>query len=506
MRCLLPPACLLLLAALPCALAGQSFPNLRWHKFYDNHSDDVARKLIRCTDGNLLLAGNSHIRDRSGQRCTDLWFIKVTPEGDMIWEQEIALPDCEELGGLVAGRNGEIAFAGLSRRQEDSPQGRRFQSSALIGQLSAEGEVEWLQALGSGGRDEVRALAEGAGGERVYAGLLHSALPGQQASGRGQAWLFQQPSGADPGFQAQAGGSGTDWAEGLAVCAAGDLILCGSSFSADWGDQNLSRAGGAFVARFSARGLIRWARTFPAPGGASLRALCEAPDGRIFAAGSQASGPYQPGDFWWMRLTAEGKLIERFALPGPHDEQILSLSPCAAGGYVMGGYSLPAPGSGPYLKGGEDFWVLRIDSRGELLWRSTFGGPAHERCADVLEYSPGVYYALGEKRNTFQGQPGRSDRDFWLLQIGEYPPDSIQASIFVRAREFRISRNTPTRFRAEYAFGERFLWDFGDGSSSNEEQPLKTYEYPGAYRVQLTVFANEHCSQTVFLDRLLEVW
>jgi len=84
--------------------------------------------------------------------------------------------------------------------------------------------------------------------------------------------------------------------------------------------------------------------------------------------------------------------------------------------------------------------------------------------------------------------------------------DSIEAGIFVRADDYRINRQTPTRFRARYRYGDRFLWDFGDGTTSREEQPLKTYDLPGVYEVRLTVFVNDQCYQTVTLPQKLEVW
>ncbi|MCB0841494.1 MAG: PKD domain-containing protein, partial [Bacteroidetes bacterium] len=88
----------------------------------------------------------------------------------------------------------------------------------------------------------------------------------------------------------------------------------------------------------------------------------------------------------------------------------------------------------------------------------------------------------------------------------ELPSDSIQAGIFVRGDDNKITRQQPTRFRARYKYGERFLWDFGDGTTSTEEQPLKTYDISGMYDVKLTVFVNENCQETIILNPPLEVW
>lgn len=43
---------------------------------------------------------------------------------------------------------------------------------------------------------------------------------------------------------------------------------------------------------------------------------------------------------------------------------------------------------------------------------------------------------------------------------------------------------------------ESFLWDFGDGNSSTEEDPDHTYEEPGVYTVCITVFGVDGCEDT----------
>jgi PKD repeat protein len=61
------------------------------------------------------------------------------------------------------------------------------------------------------------------------------------------------------------------------------------------------------------------------------------------------------------------------------------------------------------------------------------------------------------------------------------------------------------RFRARYKHGKYFDWDFGDGTRSEEEQPLKAYARPGEYEVSLTVSIDNTCSRTIRLEKPLIV-
>ncbi|MEL6135058.1 MAG: PKD domain-containing protein, partial [Bacteroidota bacterium] len=187
------------------------------------------------------------------------------------------------------------------------------------------------------------------------------------------------------------------------------------------------------------------------------------------------------------------------------NEYLTSLALCQNGGFIFGGYSTPRGKIGTLNKGEDDFWMIRTDARGRTVWQNTYGGPNNERCSDLIEYRKGVYFAIGQKLNDFS-EDKEGDEDFWMVKIEELPADSIEADIFIRAKNYKIDRLVPTRFRAKYKYGDRFLWDFGDGTTSTEEQPLKAYQLSGVYEVKLTVFVNETCEQTVTLPKKIEVW
>lgn len=54
--------------------------------------------------------------------------------------------------------------------------------------------------------------------------------------------------------------------------------------------------------------------------------------------------------------------------------------------------------------------------------------------------------------------------------------------------------------------GKFYLWDFGDGSISNETNPIHTYTSPGKYLVSLTVLADGACGSSIVKDSLIEVY
>ncbi|TAE46518.1 MAG: hypothetical protein EAZ89_19955 [Bacteroidetes bacterium] len=485
----------------PLAGVSQTFPHLSFQKFYDNGADDRPRSIVATNDGHLVLGGNSYFPD-SSKACSNVWVLKVSESGERLWEQEITLDGCEELRDMSACPDGGVLFAGVADTPLEHTEAgdEPYRADIFVGKLSAAGELEWLKHFGGSQSEQATGIVQGLNEEFMIAGISHSKdLDVGANQGMSDIWALKVNTSGELRGSYPAGEGGQELAFSISVCENGDFLLAGSSTSGDRGqawEQPL-------LLRIAPDGSLRWMRSIPMPLGGRAQGAAEASDGRIFVSGIQRSADGR-GDFWWARLTAEGKKITSQALSSSGDEGWLGIVPCDPEGFLLSGYA----DAGPQAKarGGEDFWLLRLDGKGNLVWRNTFGGPDHERAVDAVSFSPGVFYALGEKKNTFGENPARKDRDFWLLRIEEYPSDSIQADIFVRAKEYRINRDTPTRFRANSPYGERYLWDFGDGSTSTEAEPLKSYEFPGMYEITLTVYVNEHCSRTLKMERLLEVW
>lgn len=50
------------------------------------------------------------------------------------------------------------------------------------------------------------------------------------------------------------------------------------------------------------------------------------------------------------------------------------------------------------------------------------------------------------------------------------------------------------------------LWNFGDGGTSNDNNPSYAYQFAGLYNVSLTVFDNNGCSNTKTINELIEIF
>ncbi len=501
MRLLLITISLFLLAS---GAQAQYFPLLSYQKFYGKYGDDIPQKLIKTADGFLIVGGNSEVQNPDGTTHRNVWIMKIDTVGDLYWERELFLPNEQELRDMVASYDGGVVFAGVSAPTDHPERGSiEYAGDFFVGKIDSMGQLAWSRTFGGQQLDQAFAIARGPYREYLLAGGSHSEAGDVESNyGMSDVWLLKVDTRGNKRFSKQMGGSRSDWASCLVSCKNGDYVFAGFSNSPEVSDGPVHRFGNGLVVRISSSGITRWSKVFPVEGGGYFTDLIEDERGNLVLVGKKQESSRQ---FWFMKLADDGEVLSEKSF-GPHtDDHLTSISGCHDGGYLLGGYSRNSTGH-PYAKGGDDFWIFRTDSMGHIIWRKTFGGPNDERCADLLEYRPGLIFALGEKVNDFGESAGERRKDFWLLRIEEKPCDSLQSTIFIRTNEdFEITRDTRIRFKAMHKYSERFLWDFGDGTDSEEEKPLKAFHLPGMYRVKLTLFANEGCKQEVTSDEYLKV-
>ncbi|MCW4016747.1 MAG: hypothetical protein NWF06_10290 [Candidatus Bathyarchaeota archaeon] len=97
---------------------------------------------------------------------------------------------------------------------------------------------------------------------------------------------------------------------------------------------------------------------------------------------------------------------EEILYGGELDDEAAAIIQAGDGGFVIAGttYSFGA--------GDADFWLIKVDSSGNMEWNRTYGGPEADVTTDMIQTSDGGY-ALAGKTYSF----GAGESDFWLIKV-----------------------------------------------------------------------------------------
>jgi hypothetical protein len=111
-------------------------------------------------------------------------------------------------------------------------------------------------------------------------------------------------------------------------------------------------------------------------------------------------------DFYLLKLNAVGDSLWTRTFGGTFDEQGRCVKQTSDGGYIIAGKT-----SFSFGAGGDDIYLVRTDSSGNVVWSKTYGGAANDAAYSVQQTNDGGFITVGETQSF-----GAGDRDVYLVK------------------------------------------------------------------------------------------
>jgi hypothetical protein len=105
-------------------------------------------------------------------------------------------------------------------------------------------------------------------------------------------------------------------------------------------------------------------------------------------------------------------------LGGTEDDAAKDIVPTSRG-YLIAGSTQSLDGDITYLHGGQDYWIVSTDYSGSLIWGKTFGGSNGEHLLRIIKSNSG-YYLLGSSYSSdgdISKDPYPESTDYWVVKI-----------------------------------------------------------------------------------------
>ncbi len=137
-------------------------------------------------------------------------------------------------------------------------------------------------------------------------------------------------------------------------------------------------------------------------------------------------------DYWLWKMSETGKLEWQRSFGGDGTDKLNSIVVTADGGILLGGTSNSTKSFAKTEDafGGYDFWVVRLDPFGAILWQKTYGGLSEDSVSKIIQTSDGGFLIGGTSSSNKLFDPATQDikpnaksentngnLDFWLLKI-----------------------------------------------------------------------------------------
>ncbi len=297
-------------------------------------------------------------------------------------------------------------------------------SSTLL--LAQAPEIEWQKTFGGSGSEYAKCIRQTTDGGYIVVGTTPSNNGNVSGNhGGDDAWLIKLNASGDLQWQKCLGGSSTENGNAVRQTTDGGYIIAGDAAS---NNGNVSGGNGSndfWVVKVNASGELEWQNTFGGSSYDHAYDIEQTSDGGYIAVGSVNSTNgdvtnYNGGMFdgWVVKLSATGELQWQKTFGGSGADQLRSVKQTTDGGYIMAGTTDSNNGIVNDNNGGVDFWVVKIDTSGNLQWQNALGGSNNDNGQAVIQASDGTYMAIGST-SSFGGDVSgnHGGMDVWMVKL-----------------------------------------------------------------------------------------
>ncbi len=180
------------------------------------------------------------------------------------------------------------------------------------------------------------------------------------------------------------GGSQEDYGYTVIIDSDENIIAGGSTLSSD-GDITQSYGGlDIWIIKYDPNGNLIWKNNYGGSGEDYIWDILATDDGGYIFAGNTTSTDgdvsenFGASDFWVVKLDSEGNIEWEKSYGGSHYDDLSRIIKNGDLGFILIGSSWSDDGDFQNNSGDSDVALAKIDNNGNLIWTKLYGGPEHD--------------------------------------------------------------------------------------------------------------------------------
>ncbi|MBS1948610.1 MAG: T9SS type A sorting domain-containing protein [Bacteroidetes bacterium] len=451
-----------------------SQPVVSKQKTIGGNSEDQLGGMWATTDGGMVLGGRSYSyvsfdKTENNRGIDDYWVVKLDKDGKIQWQRTLGGTDVDELLALQQTRDGGYILAGNSQSyiSADKADNSKGVFDCWIIKLNSFGSVEWQKTLGGDSYEFCNSIRQTRDGGYIVGCMSNSNISGDKSDpGKGgfDFWVVKLDSKGNKEWDRSLGGSGDEFLNQAIQTSDGGYIAVGLSNSNASGDKTENCRGNNdyWAIKLDRNGNKVWDKTAGGTDNDYVNGVVQTPDGNFILTGASASpisgekteasrGGF---DFWIVKLNKSGKIIFDRTIGGNGDEFEAIAELTDDGGFILGGNS-SSNISGEKTensRGSFDYWILKFNKNGSISWDKTIGGNGDDNLRSIRQIKKGSYMLGGYSWSNANGdktEDSYGGNDYWVVNL----IDKSQCSDFTATPEAKLlfssaDENISTVFKA----------------------------------------------------------
>lgn len=212
---------------------------------------------------------------------------------------------------------------------------------------------------------------------------------------------------------------------------------------------------------------IEWEKSFGGNGGDRGQAIISTPDSGFIAVGYTNSTDgdiilnHGSQDFWIVKMDSDGEMLWQKSYGGSAYDLCYGICNGVNGGFILVGQTNSIDGDVTENKGLYDYWIIKIDDNGEIVWQKTFGGTSSENARSIIPTNDGNYLIAGyTSSNDGDISSNQGSSDVWIVKLNDF-------GSIIWQKTFGSSESDHAYDIVETIFGEIYVCGYSEGSNGD---------------------------------------
>ncbi len=426
-----------------------------WDKRFGGTADEYFHSFQKVSDGGYILGGSSYSgisgditlpnRDMTNQS-NDFWIIKIDSLANGLWDNRFGGSSFDWLSSVCQTTDGGYILGGYSYSGIGGEKSQANWDSTLntadywIVKTDASGNFMWDKRYGGFKEEKLMALHQTTDGGYILGGYSYSGLGGDKSQPNWDStnftsdyWIVKIDASGNKEWDKRFGGIANETFQDIHQTLDGGYILAGFAYSDISGDKtedNWSGCSDYWIVKIDALGTKQWDKRYGGWSYDFLYSLRQVGDGGYILAGlstSVASGNktqdtqdtsmvgIERGDYWIVRVDSIGNMLWDADFGGVAREYTFkNISLTDDGGYLLSGssYSNISGDKTEDNLGPQQTWMVKTDSSGVKQWDKTLLTLSnYDQQAIAIEEEPGCYTIASFTRAGIGGHKSQPNWD-----------------------------------------------------------------------------------------------
>ncbi len=287
----------------------------------------------------------------------------------MIWKKNFGGSENDYTRALIKTNDNSLLLVGYTQSNDNDISGNIGNLDGLILKLNMEGVVIWQKLLGGVANDYFYSVAQTTDSGFVIAGMSNSSSWGNY--GTNDAWIIKVSSNGFFEWQNHFGGTENDKFISVVQLSDGKYVATGETYSFDYDsieNHGVAQNRDCFVVKISNSGQKEWSKCIGGTSEDDGRSIVQSTDNNLVILCQIHSND---GDIY------------------------------------------------PVINVEADYWLIKLNSNGTILWKRAYGGSGHEVAKCLLQTSDNGYIFVGDSYTLDSGDVtgNHGDDDIWVAKL-----------------------------------------------------------------------------------------